>query len=302
MAQTFQGFVVIIVNDGSTDGSKESVERFIGKLGDREGERLRILDQENQGVAAARNRGIEETEAELVAFLDADDEWMPQFLESIMRLRQNFPECDVFATNYVMKKSKDVVLETRLRGLPEGSWEGVLENYFRVAAKSDPPLCSSAVAVTKRAIKAVRGFPIGITSGEDLLTWARLAAQFQIAYSAAPQAIFWRPIGVSTKPRMPQNPDIVGVGLAALLSTTTDWRARDLRRYIGLWHRMRANSYLRLAKHATAQKELWMSLSYDGRAWKTYAHFVASHAPWILSFRRSMRRCWVASGSVTRPR
>ena len=72
-------------------------------------------------------------------------------------------------------------------------------NYFAVAANR-PPLWTSAVAVTKKAIKDVGGFPVGIASGEDLLTWARLAMKFQIAYSIKPCATFHSPEKVSDRP------------------------------------------------------------------------------------------------------
>jgi len=61
-----------------------------------------------------------------------------------------------------------------LRVLPPYPWEGIIEDYFRVAAHSDPPLCSSAVAIMKNAIESVRGISTGITSGEDLLTWSSI--------------------------------------------------------------------------------------------------------------------------------
>lgn len=77
-SQTFPDFEVIIVDDGSTDSSAAEAEAFL-----REGDsRFRLIRQTNQGPGAARNRGIADAQGDVVAFLDADDEWLPHFLET----------------------------------------------------------------------------------------------------------------------------------------------------------------------------------------------------------------------------
>ena len=79
MAQTFTDFELIVVDDGSTDGGSAIVQSFSDS-------RVRLIEQDNAGPGAARNRGLREAKGEFVAFLDADDEWLPEYLAESMRL------------------------------------------------------------------------------------------------------------------------------------------------------------------------------------------------------------------------
>ena len=257
-AQTFKEFEIIVINDGSTDKGPKIVKSFNDP-------RMRVIDQANAGVSAARNRGIAEAQADLIAFLDADDEWAPDFLETIIRLRGKFPLCEVFATNYFFCRSNNYRRPTIIRGLPQGFKEGILKDYFKVASQSDPPLWSSAVAVTKKAIEVIGGFPVGVVAGEDLLTWARLAVQYDISYTVEPKAYHWEPTEFSGRPgRLFNVPDIVGQELQILLKTSNSEKNKGLKDYIALWHRMRASAYLRRGQRVSAIKEIQKAIFFSG--------------------------------------
>lgn len=255
--QTFQNFEIVIVDDGSTDNSVEEVEKF-------DDSRIRLIHQTNAGVSAARNRGIEEASGELIAFLDADDVWMPEYLATQYGLYQKYPECSVYACNYEFRDSEGKVTPTIIRKLPFEGEDGILSNYFEVASCSHPPICSISIMVKKMAIQAIGGFPLGIKSGEDLLTWARLAVSGAIVYSRKSLAVFVRDEGLFNKDqqlRVPEKEDIVGLELKKLYIINR--HIIGLNKYVALWHKMRTRIFIDKKDRRKAIKECLISMKYN---------------------------------------
>jgi glycosyltransferase involved in cell wall biosynthesis len=89
LAQTYREFEVIVIDDGSTDGTGEALQEIISPQGNG-GTRVRYFFQSNQGQSAARNKGTSEARGEWVAFLDSDDVWLPEKLEWQVRALDQF--------------------------------------------------------------------------------------------------------------------------------------------------------------------------------------------------------------------
>ena len=175
--QTFQDFEVIVVDDGSTDGGAEVVREF-------DDSRIQLIQQENQGVSAARNRGIEVAGAELVAFLDADDEWLPKHLEILLRLRIEHPDAGAYGTAYLIKEPDSKIRVASFgNNIPQAPWEGLLSRYFRTAALGEPPISASTVAIPKYILNDMNGFNTAAWWGEDTDLWGRIALKYPIAFS-----------------------------------------------------------------------------------------------------------------------
>lgn len=269
--QTFQDFEIIVVNDGSTDNSATEVLKV-------KDPRIRLIHQENAGVSAARNRGIQEARFDLIAFLDADDNWKPNYLENQYELSKKYPQCSVYACNYEFRNADGTITSTIIRRLPFQKSEGILSNYFEVASCSHPPICSISIMVRKEAIQAIGGFPLGIKSGEDLLTWARLAANYQIAYSKEVCAIFnVEGYDFSEKPkRLPAEPDVVGKALQKLSDNRS---IRHLNKYISHWHKMRSSIYLRLNMRKKSIEEALIALRHNPTNYKLYIYIFLNFIP-----------------------
>jgi glycosyltransferase involved in cell wall biosynthesis len=256
LSQTFQKFEIVIVDDGSTDNSIAEVQKICD-------DRIRLFHQKNAGVSVARNRGIQESKYELIAFLDADDEWKPDYLQTQYELYQKYPECSVYACDYEFRDRNGKITPTIINKLPFNGDDGVLTNYFEVAGCSNPPLWTSAVVVQKNAIQAIGGFPAGIKSGEDLLTWARLALKNEIAYSRQRYATFViDPIAYNTDQnnRMPEKEDFVGNQLRELYYNNKS--ILGLRGYVALWHKMRARIFLDKNLRFNALRECVIAMKY----------------------------------------
>lgn len=271
--QTFQDFEIVIIDDGSTDGSVAEVEKFRDS-------RIRLIHQQNAGVSAARNRGIGEAKGELIAFLDADDEWKPEYLASQYYLYQKYPDCSVYACNYEFRDLDGKVTPTIIRKLPFSGDVGILTNYFEVASCSNPPICSISIMVKKQAIQDIGGFPVGIKSGEDLLTWARLAIENNIAYSSRSMAIYnicneqersLSDLRRTAPPDLKSVKDQVGLALQHLyIGHRDDNQKKQLAMYIAFWYKMRAVVNLNLNYRFAAIKCSCKSLTFNKKNVNVY--------------------------------
>ena len=169
--QTFQNFELVVINDGSTDKSPEIVRKICDS-------RIRLIDQKNAGVSAARNRGIHEAGSELIAFLDADDEWLPDFLETILGLAYCYPDAGAYATAYyLLKGSENIprIVEVRTEHEKYGC-------YFDLLCRGTC-IWTSSIAVRRDVFDKVGNFRVGYRLGEDLDMWFRIGLYFKYVCS-----------------------------------------------------------------------------------------------------------------------
>lgn len=167
LVQSFQDFEIVLVNDGSTDESLAMAKKV-------QDPRIRIIDKENGGVSSARNRGIQEAKNEWIAFLDGDDLWMENHLETLCKMILKYPTDKAFCTSYI--RSIDDISQ---KGIDKVE---VINDYFVEAIKSHF-FWTSIVCINKSVFPEIGYFNELFSRGEDLDLWARVGRTLRIIRS-----------------------------------------------------------------------------------------------------------------------
>lgn len=161
--QTFSDVEVIVVNDGSTDDTSRVVAQAVAVDA-----RVRLVEQPNGGIAAARNRAIAESRGEIVAFLDDDDLWHRRKLELQIARLDAMPNAAVVTCYSALVDVGGYLLGWRFGGLAEG-------DVYREMLEWDMVSGGSVAAVRRGAFEEAGGFDISLPDRADWDLWIRLA-------------------------------------------------------------------------------------------------------------------------------
>lgn len=164
-SQTLQPQEVIVVDDGSTDGGGELVKEIGGGW-------VRYVRQANQGVSAARNAGVKLARASHVAFLDADDTWRENHLQTLSALATRHPDAAILGTGWLEKWRPP-----HDDAIGPGDTVIDLEFYLKRTVENFTPFWTSAVGIRKSAVRTDELFPIGSRVAEDQDAWLYMLSQ-----------------------------------------------------------------------------------------------------------------------------
>ena len=177
LSQSMSDVEVIVVDDGSTDTGPQIVATFTDK-------RLRLFQQQNAGVSAARNAGVHASRADWIAFIDADDVWDSNHLEILLRASRCDGVIVAFSNVRLQRRPERPAIR---RSIPAQK----IDDYFAFALSSGGyPISSSSVLVRRDRLLECGLFKVGQTMGEDIDMWCRLACCGSFFYSGAESATY----------------------------------------------------------------------------------------------------------------
>ncbi|MCB1772203.1 MAG: glycosyltransferase family 2 protein [Gammaproteobacteria bacterium] len=199
LGQGLEAIEVVVIDDGSTDGSWP----WLQQAAETE-PRLRVLRTSHLGPAGARNLGIDRARGQLVAFIDADDVWMPGKLERQLRFHRQYPTMTLSFGNY-----RQVDESSNELGAGFDAWQhfrriAYSESGYRLLPRAaavlfaENPVGTSTAMVRRDVLQRIGGFDESLPSAEDWDLWLRLAAQGSVGFTDAPSATYRVRVGSET--------------------------------------------------------------------------------------------------------
>ncbi len=165
LSQTHPGFEIIVVDDGSTDDSRQVIGEF--------GEKVRAIYKDNAGLSAARNTGIEAAQGDYIGVLDADDMYEPRFIEILLGCLEEAPDADGIHCGYRFVDHQNQPLpQVEARDVPPGElFQALVDGNF---------LVPESMFLRRHCYDQAGLFDISLTALEDLDMWLRVSSRFRI--------------------------------------------------------------------------------------------------------------------------
>ena len=169
LSQAYQSYEIVVIDDGSTDSTREVLAPY--------GNKIKYFYQENKGLSNARNHGIRESCGEYIALLDSDDLWLPEKLEKQVALLDENPEAAfVCSDTYVIDTLGEVIKVWKKGRHHQETFESLYEsNYVYV----------STTLIRRQCLDTVGYFDEGLSFSEDYDLWLRLSGRYTFKHMPA---------------------------------------------------------------------------------------------------------------------
>ncbi len=168
LLQTYGSYEIVVVDDGSTDNTKEVLDPFMGKI-------KYINLEQNKGLPVARNIGIRSAQGRYIAFIDADDLWFPEKLQTDIEHFQRYPEVGMVYSKHINVDEKGTFINRGTkRRLPSG-------NIFIQLFSEQNFITTSTVVVKKEVFETAGLFDEQFFNCQDWDMWLRTAFYFKVA-------------------------------------------------------------------------------------------------------------------------
>ena len=182
LAQTYKDYEIIIIDDGSSDDTKEVLKPYQDKI--------HYFYHDNKGIPATRNRGVREAHGDYIALLDSDDYWLPEKLERQMDCFKKNPHYGMVAT-----RCSSITQDGRFREKNRPGKSGwILNDLFKANF-----IRTSSAMIKKECFEKVGFFDESLPMYEEVDLWLRIAKHYPIGFINTPLTVYIdNPQGVST--------------------------------------------------------------------------------------------------------
>jgi glycosyltransferase involved in cell wall biosynthesis len=184
LAQGVDGLEIIVVDDGSTDSTRIVLEAY--------GTRIKVVAQSNRGVSAACNAAVGVSSGRYLAFLDADDIWLPGRIAKTVAALERNQKAQLAFSDYLVRDHPSQRLERiAFDGAP--SMQSMFEQWA--------PIARTVITMRRGAFERAGGFPEGIRWGEDIYLWLCVRECGEFEYVAEPLGVYRRQISPGSEQR-----------------------------------------------------------------------------------------------------